>query len=93
MIYTPTYTDSSVSILQKKKYYYKIKGDHDEKIYVGGCDSTLAWCREGSYFSHVISPSATAASPITMTEEADVHEFDYDLVVIGGTTRIEIIKC
>lgn len=59
-------------------------GENDEKNYVGGCDDTLAWCREGSYFSQVVSPPATA-TPILVTEESDVHEFDYDLVVIGGT--------
>jgi thioredoxin reductase (NADPH) len=56
----------------------------EDKKYLGGRDDTLAWCRR--YFS--------ATSTETTKKNADIskyvddwnpkHDFDYDLVVIGG---------
>ena len=61
-------------------------GDDDEKSYVGGCDDTLAWCREGSYFSHTVTADSLSASSVSAAViEEEAHEFEYDLVVIGGT--------
>ena len=60
----------------------------DEKRLVGGCDDCLAWCREGSYFSHspshTVPDSMAVVTPISVEEDDSVHEFEYDLVVIGG---------
>ena len=65
-----------------------------EKSYFGGEDDILALCREGSYFhDSKIVPKGCCASTIQAIEAS--HEFDYDLVVIGGkfisaTSRIAV---
>ena len=57
-----------------------------EKSYFGGEDEILAWCREGSFFhdSKKVTKGC-CASTIQATEAP--HEFDYDLVVIGGKLK------
>ena len=55
----------------------------DEKTYFGGEDEILAWCREGSYFHD--SKKAKKGCCATTIQATDApHDFDYDLVVIGG---------
>ena len=56
------------------------------KSYFGGEDQILAWCREGSYF-HDAPAVPSCASSSTCSGAAsfvDAHDFEYDLVVIGG---------
>ena len=57
-----------------------------EKSYFGGEDEILAWCREGSYFHEAKKQSTGCCSGAVQAVEAP-HEFDYDLVVIGGKLR------
>jgi hypothetical protein len=57
-----------------------------EKSYFGGEDEILAWCREGSYFHEAKKQATGCCSGAVQAVEAP-HEFDYDLVVIGGNPR------
>lgn len=58
----------------------------DEQTYVGGCDDLLAWCREGSYVPHSSTRISTSESitEVMSVDEDVTHEYEYDLVVIGG---------
>jgi len=73
------------------------KGDGDgdairipkrKRVYVGGCDATLAWCQLRLMAPAAAVPTADAATlaadaaPAAVGTEA--HGFEYDLVVIGG---------
>ena len=57
-----------------------------EKTYFGGEDQILAWCREGSYFHDSKKVSKGCCASTIQAAEAP-HEFDYDLVVIGGKSQ------
>jgi len=51
--------------------------------FIGGCDDTLDWCRA---LCQPSAPSQTSTTPVEMVEDGYTkdHEYDYDLIVIGG---------
>jgi thioredoxin reductase (NADPH) len=61
--------------------------DVDGRIeFLGGCDSTLAWCQAFLKKTMGAAPAAENIPPVPTAEDlwsAD-HGFDYDLIVIGG---------
>ncbi len=55
----------------------------DGDVFVGGCDDTLDWCKS---FANPGSGSTSEAPMAVMKPDSHsaTHEYDYDLVVIGG---------
>lgn len=51
----------------------------DNGKYLGGCDDTLAWCR-----STITAPEDFKEEVLNTDSWNSEHNFDYDLVVIGG---------
>jgi thioredoxin reductase (NADPH) len=50
-----------------------------DNTFVGGCDDTLAYCKN-TFFSGVSKP----ARPTAAVDSGDSGTYDYDLIVIGG---------
>lgn len=51
--------------------------------YLGGCDATIAWCRQLLSPPTTDSPTTELASNFVDTWDPN-HAYDYDLIVIGG---------
>lgn len=71
-------------------FYGKTSGAGDgTESYFGGEDQILSWCREGSYFHEApaVTSCATSNTCSGAAKFVDVHDFEYDLVVIGGKSE------
>lgn len=48
----------------------------------------MEWCKEGSYFRPPATAAADSSMDVTVMETSDMeieeHDYEYDLVVIGG---------
>ena len=63
--------------------------DAPSRIYIGGCDATIAWCQRQLSSASTTTPSPALAADLALDVESGfgenaTHGYDYDLVVIGG---------
>ena len=63
-----------------------IPTESGKMTYFGGENQILKWCRDGSYFDENVPSAPSAGSDCCNSKTVQAHDFDYDLIVIGGKT-------